>query len=294
MSDDTLDIGNLPAGDASEGFDAADAAVVSEARAHGWVPEDQWRGDPSDWVDAHTYVRKGREVRGLLRKELDTLRKEKSDLEARLAAQGATVAELREYMAKLEQRATENVMKSLKAEKRDAIASGDMVRADEIEEQIDALKASESAVPKPKDPVPQPTVHPEVAAWMARNPWFSDENPELVDYCNGATLSLIQAKQRAGQSFTPTSILEEVTERARKAFPQHFHDGAAAMFDGGGHGGGGGTPRSSGRKSGFASLDADARAQFQRFYDAGYYVDLKTGKKLDLAVAQAEYFKEYR
>jgi hypothetical protein len=185
---------------------------------------------------------------------------------------------------------------SLKRAKKDALTAGDHDAAAEYDEQIDQLKDAPSAVPKTKAPEQQQQVHPDVAAWMSRNPWFNDDNPEMVEYANGATIALMQARQRAGQTYTPQQILDEVTTKVRKMFPKQFggDEAPARMFESSGSSSGSsGRAAGSGGKTAFDKLPAEARAQFKRFYNAGYYVDVKTRKPLDEKAAQAEYLKEY-
>jgi hypothetical protein len=291
MSDVIEDLGS---DEGNEG--QLDPALLAEAAEQGWVPQDKWQGKPEEWSDAETFVRRGREINPILRKALKKERERTAALEADLRATGATVAELREYLSKVEERATKNALASLKKARSDALAAGDHDSAAQYEEQIDELKDSPSAVPK-ATPAPQAQqMHPEVAAWMSRNPWFNDENPELVEYANGATIALMQAKQRAGQTYTPQEILDQVTAKVKKVFPKAFggDEPPARMFESGGSSAGSsGASRGTGGKTAFDKLPAEARAQFKRFYNAGYYVDVKTRKPLDEKAAQAEYLKEY-
>jgi DNA-binding transcriptional MerR regulator len=294
MSDVNVDITEL--GQEPAAPDVA-PEILAEAQEQGWVPFEQWVHKPEEWCDAETFVRRGREINPLLRKALKEERKKTAALEAELRNTGATVAELREYLAKVEERATKNALAQLKAQRREALSQGDQVAADDIEQQMDELKSSASAVPK-APPAPQPQqIHPEVAAWMGDNPWYSDDNPEMQEYANGVAMSLMARRNAAGQQFTPKDILPEVTAKVRKMFPKHFSRGEeapAAMFESGGSASGSARSASSPRgASAFDKLPAEARAQFKRFYDAGYYVDLKTRKPLDVKAAQAEYLKEY-
>jgi hypothetical protein len=283
MTDEVLDEGN-------EGIDPA---VLAEAAEQGWVPQDQWKGKAEEWSDAETFVRRGREINPILRKALKKERERTAALETELRATGATVAELREYLAKVEERATANALASLKRARTAALEAGDHAAAAEAEEQMDQLKDSPSAVPKAKTATTQ-TIHPQVQSWMDDNPWYNDDE-DMKAYADGIAQRLMQA--RAGTTFEPKDILPTVTDKVKKMFPAKFQGDAppSAMFEGGGGGGTGGTRSGlpTGGKSAFDKLPAEARSQFKRFYEAGYYIDLKTKKPLDLKAAQAEYLKEY-
>ncbi|CAB4183418.1 hypothetical protein UFOVP1078_64, partial [uncultured Caudovirales phage] len=53
-----------------------DASVIQEAVSQGWVSKDKYRGDEKDWVDAETFVKRGREILPILRKNNENLLKE--------------------------------------------------------------------------------------------------------------------------------------------------------------------------------------------------------------------------
>jgi hypothetical protein len=90
-------------------------------------------------------------------------------------------------------------------------------------------------------------------------------------------------------------ILSEVTNDVRRRFPELFEAGAP-MFDTSSGGGRGGPARANSKSAkGFNSLPADAKAQFQRFYDQNFYTQKgDKSKKMSLADAQAEYFANYQ
>lgn len=295
MSDDIDDVGGGEEGGTPE----VPAEILAEAQEQGWVPQDKWTGRPEEWSDAETFVRRGREINPILRKALKKERERTAALEAELRSTGSTVAELREYLAKVEERATANALAQLKRQRTQALSEGDHAAAADLDEQIDELKEAKSAVPAakaaPANAAPNLANHPEVVAWMAQNRWYSEDNEDLVAFANGTAVNVANRLRAQGQPFTPATVLEQVTERVKKAFPQYFNPGSGAMFESGGSPSG--STRSASvpprKGAGFATLPKSAQSQFQRFYDAGYYVNVKTGKPLDLAAAQEEYFKEY-
>lgn len=266
--------------------------ILAEATEQGWLPKDQWGGKPEEWSDAETFVRRGREINPILRKALKKERERTADMEARLRANDATVAELRGYLQKVEERATENALRQLKAQRRAALEAGDHAGADEVEEQIDQLQRSESAVPKAAT-APAQGIHPQIQAWMDENPWYGPHNQDMVDFADGVAVK--EMARRRGTTFTPNDVLPIVMERVKKAFPQAFgpKETPAAMFEGGGSStGSSGAARGTTRKSGFDSLPKDAQQQFKRFYTSGWYVG-PDGKKLTEADAKVQYLKEY-
>ena len=64
MSEDTVDDGG-----GADNLDAADEVspeILREAKTLGWVPKDQFRGSADDWVDASTFVERGKQVMPIL------------------------------------------------------------------------------------------------------------------------------------------------------------------------------------------------------------------------------------
>lgn len=80
------------------------AADITEAKEMGWVPEEEFRGDKSKWIDAGTFLARGRDVMPLLRKNNQRLRDERKldkdkikELEQRLTDGEESVKELLEF-----------------------------------------------------------------------------------------------------------------------------------------------------------------------------------------------------
>lgn len=49
--------------------------LEKEARVFGWVPKEDFRGSEDDWVDADTFVKRGKEINPILRKNNELLMK---------------------------------------------------------------------------------------------------------------------------------------------------------------------------------------------------------------------------
>src|SRR3972149_6496674 len=49
--------------------------IPNEAKQFGWVPQDDFKGDPEQWRDAATFLQRGKEINGFLRKDLEKIQK---------------------------------------------------------------------------------------------------------------------------------------------------------------------------------------------------------------------------
>lgn len=284
MSDDT-ELNNEPQ------EPQLDPAIELEAREQGWVPKELWHGKEEDWTDAAEFVRRGNEIKPILKKALEKERVHSAKLEKELTELKLTVKELAEHRAKIEEAAYKRAMADLKTQRREALQAGDLALADEVEEAIDQLKDEKPTVaPTKKDDPKAPVTEtdPRIQNWINSNAaWYNDrpENEDMVVFANGLTAKMVNAARQRGEEPDPITILAETSKRVRQTFPEAFKT-PPSMVDGGSQDGGG-KGGGSGSKKGFATLPADAKVQFERFYKSGYYPNMK---KED---AQAQYFADY-
>lgn len=256
------------------------------ARAEGWRPKEQFRGDPDEWVDAETFVRRGREINPILRRNNERLQSEINRLGGQLKEATDAVKNLQEYNAKLEQKAYERAIKKIKEERRAAIASGDHATAAELEDELDELreqKPEPAPPPKKEEPAAQQQ-DPILVAWMSENKsWFNDDpdNEEMVIYANTVG-QMLRRRDPQMQKWKGQSFLDEIRARVVKQFPDRFgrRAGGSAMVEGsGGPASGEGAGGKGGSKS-LASLPAEARSQFKQLNSEKWYQDLAKSKNM--------------
>jgi len=174
--------------------DAPDAEIEARARQMGWHPKSEFNGDDSKWVDAAEFVRRGEEVLPILRhtnrrleEQLRTQNAELDKMRGLIAAGQESIAALQEHQAEALQRATEKARRELLAELKAAKRDGDVDREVEITDALDKVRTQESEIaavreglkrapaPAPASKPEQDTPPPELAAWMADNPWFGND-----------------------------------------------------------------------------------------------------------------------
>jgi hypothetical protein len=251
------------------------AALEQEARNQGWVPQDKFRGNPDDWSDAATFVKRGKEINPILRHNNARLEKELANVRAEAADAIQAAKEFREYQKEqFEKKKTDYEVQiaQLKAAKKDAITQGDGDRAVELDEALDAVKEERAALKAPVVAAPQtpsaPQVDPTLQTWIDNNPWYgkdTDESIELTELANG----LANATRRKHPGLTGEAFLakldEALEERQIKA-PKR--ERATPNVEGaGGNGSSGGRPNGKGRS--YADLPGDAKAACDRFVKQG-------------------------
>lgn len=133
-----------------------------EASQMGWAPKEDWikaGHDPKEWRSAEVWLDRGR--------FFSTINSLKNELQVTKQQ----VGEAYQLGRKMAETALQDELKELRAEKRQALEIGDMVKADEIQEQIDSTKDKSREIPPP---VPRNFAPPpEHELFIQRNPWYN-------------------------------------------------------------------------------------------------------------------------
>jgi hypothetical protein len=239
--------------------------VEAKARDQGWRPKEEWTGKPEHWKDAATYIEHG------------DLRATNKRLEDRLARVERTTETAISNLKKQH----EKELADLKAEKRAAVAKGDVKAVDAIDEQIDALKASTpekvsaSGTDAPEDK------HEVQADWLVDNPWYdAPEHEAMTRYAMKISQGYAEEHPKASMK----ENLSHVDTKMRAKFPD-FEWGKQtapttkttganghAPVDGGGI--------SPGRREREAEIPEDDLKVGRQLVAAGAFPDLAAWKKV--------------
>ena len=245
----------------------------SEARAQGWVAADEFRGSESDWVDAETFVRRGKEIMPILRKNNEKLLKELGEAKKDAAEVREAAKEFREFQKQQFERKTkelESQLEQLKQAKREAITQGDGDRAiaiddamDELKEQRQEAKEDLKAAEEKVKEAPQVTQDPTLNEWMDKNDWFGKDT-RLTGMANGLGVEL----RRENPSLQGKAFLDKLDEELAIMLPEKF---GKKRVQNPMEGSSNGTARPSvgtGEKS-YNNLPAEAKAACDKFVKQG-------------------------
>lgn len=234
--------------------------MESEAKELGWVPKEEWRGDPDKWRPAEEFVERGKTVMPILRKNNERLQGQISELHATVGGLQASLQEarealdaMREYGEETARKAYDKAVKDLKEQRRAALKEGDTERALEIEdalEQVEEPKPLAKPAAKPATPTgPAAEEHPEYKAWKADNPWTNDKEKAAYAQAMGQYL------RSSGDTTVGRAFLDKLTAEVEKRFGQPPTPSRVE--------GSTGEPRRSGRT--YADLPAEAKQACDRF-----------------------------
>lgn len=234
--------------------------VEKEARALGWSSKEEWRGRPTDWVDAETFVEKGKHILPIVNERNQTLQREVSELRSQITglagvvkAADATIKALEESHEADTAAQVEQARKDLKAELKIARADGDNVAAAELAEKLDDLnEAARAAPPAKKDEGTQtpPAEHPEFTAWKAKpeNSWFGVDRRRTA-----LAIGVAEDFRAGGDTRTGAAFMDAVVAEVKKTLGEGAPPGGKVE---------GGTHRSDGAggSKSYADLPAEAKA----------------------------------
>lgn len=248
--------------------------IVNEARQGGWVPKEEFRGDETTWVDAETFVERGRQINPILRANNERLKKELAETNKKYQAEledvKRTAAEFKVFQKEAADRKVQQLerqLKELRAARSEATVQEDHEKAAEIEERIDAVK-EQVAEAKTTKPVEQPKTEqapeftPEMKQWFGNNTWYGDqenylEETELVN-------SLGTAIRKRHPTVTGIEFLEMLDQKISEYLPNVKSKRKGASVEGGNR-----SSRSTPGKQSYENLPADAKAACDKYVKQG-------------------------
>lgn len=192
----------IPGEGGDNGNGAADP-VEEKARIQGWVPKEQFRGNPETWIDAKTFVERGDNIIPILKERNEHLAREMKETKE-------SVKELTQFYKNAEERAYKRALQDIEQKKIAAVESADVdgYRAAEAEK-TELEKTKPGAV---QSPVQE---RPEMAAFRTANTWY-DSEPELTAEADALGI----AYSRQGMPYD--KVLLKVQERIKILHPEKF------------------------------------------------------------------------
>jgi hypothetical protein len=199
-----------PQGATEEQVAAPTTPQVSEdeerAMESGWVPKDQWKGDPEAWRPAKEFNERG-------------------ELFNRIKQQSKDISELRNAMSFLTNQQRKqyfqgfnDAIAQLKQRRDAALEEGDLVSAQRINDKIDEHKEVLREQKQQVNTVPvapQPTQT--FFSWAEKNPWYTKDR-KMTHYADAVGLAYKEENPDASEA----DLLRFVSREVRESFPGKF------------------------------------------------------------------------
>lgn len=223
-----------------------DPPEISEDEQHalrtGWQPLDKFKGDPAKWRPAGEWIERADQFIPIARAENRKLNERVEKLERDLRERDEVINASKQFMTGIEERAKTAAIDHLRAERRQALSSGDGDAFDAADAELRKLEAPATPAPKTEQRQTVPVEVQRVYSDFERdNEWYRT-NDDAKDFANAAAHALKAkgidplASPQAAQDF-----LEKVKSQTERAFPElnprrSQNGNRAPMFDGGGNG----------------------------------------------------------
>lgn len=176
------------------------------AKAQGWVPKEEYQGDPEKWRDAKEFVERG-ELFG----KIDSMGKELKETRKALKM-------LQEHHSKVKETEYKRAVDELKALQKRHLEEGNSDAYLETTELLTDLKAEQKAREVVGESVPQQgQVDPRFVDWVAQNKWYEKDH-EMREFAD--TVGLGYASRNPGSD--PEDVLKYVASQVKTRFKEKF------------------------------------------------------------------------
>lgn len=255
--------------------EAATQEAEKEARRQGWRPEDEFKGKKSDWVDADTWLRRGREINPILQKHNNELKERLRVADEKIAVLDLTLKEHAKLWKQTQENAYERQIKELKSDRTLARREGEDDVVDEINDAINHLTKQKESIKVPgeevltniKTPVPNPEGARIFEEWAEDNSWYNQDKA-LTAMADGVFLKLTNADPSLRGT---KKVLKLVEDEVKEMAPEKFSNPLRKK----GSGVGGSSSSTTGSSSkpiggkGYKDLPAEAKTAARQFETRG-------------------------
>lgn len=219
----------------------------AEAKAMGWRPPTEFKGDPTKLVDAKTYVERGETFIPFIKKDRDETKRELAELKR-------TVKQYAKHAEKVEERAYQRALADLQAKHDDAVETGDVAAARAVVREISDLPKPVEATDEPEFDTTQ--ARKELFEWIDDNDWYEADETKRRYADRQAEMMGPAAEWPEGNK----AWLAELGNRVARKFAEKKPNVT--------NGGGNRAAPNGGGKS-FNDLPAEAKAACDKFIKAG-------------------------
>lgn len=183
-------------------------AIEQRAQEQGWVPKDEWDGDPDEWRPAKEFIDRG-------------------ELFKKIEEQSRTIKEVRralEDFSKHHQKVKEvefkRALETLRAQKKEALVEGDADAVVDIDEKIDAVREAQREAAQTPQQTPQADPQNNIVfqGWVAKNGWYNT-NQAMRAYADRLGNQL-----GAEGGMSVTDLLNKVEQEVKREFAHKFNN----------------------------------------------------------------------
>lgn len=190
-------------------------SAEEQARSNGWLPQEEYQGDPENWVGATEFNKRG-ELLGTIIKE----QRKNKKMAREITELKDSMRELGEHNKKIAKIEREKAKRDLLEIKERALEEGDSKTVVDIDDQLLDIKVQEKEADEAADTPPaQPAAPEELIEWAEDNPTIAN-NPLLSKVFEAQLASLVSENPSLRND--PAEALRQATELIEEEFPEKF------------------------------------------------------------------------
>lgn len=179
---------------------------VAKATEMGWRPQEEWTGDPEDFIEAKEFVRR-QPLFDKINEQHKALKRLEQSFEA-----------LKTHHSRVKESEYNRALEQLKKAKRQALVDGETNQALEIEDRIDDIQAQKKEFESTLPDTPAPVVeNPTFDRWRLQNSWYQ-RDAAMTAYADKIGTEL----NRRGLSMD--EVLQQVSQEVKKEFKHKFEN----------------------------------------------------------------------
>ena len=180
--------------------------IQEAARGQGWVPQEEWDGDPTQWRDAQVFLERGEyfKTMGTQRKQIDKL--------------NAVVEKMAVIQSKTREDERQRVLKELSTEKVSAMEDGEFDRVATIDNEMSKIRSEPAmTVPSVEGQTEQKYTQDKIADYIDNNSWYRT-NSDMRQYADSIAVGFRQSNPQA----TIDDVLEYTDSETKIRYPEQF------------------------------------------------------------------------
>lgn len=224
-----------------------------KARAQGWVPKEDFKGDPAKWKDAETFVKHGEDILPVLKERNEHLVKEMQGMKQ-------DFNKFVEYAKKAEERAYQRAIADLEKRELQAVADQDVDAMQALQKERQDLFQNTPKLPEVKN-----EENPLMVAFKERNKWY-ESDPELTAEADALGAAFAQ------RNMAYPALLAKVEETMKALHPEKFGNSRREQHPAVEFSNDTGLPKKRNERT-YENLPADAKAACEKFIQRGWVKD---------------------
>ena len=180
--------------------------IQEAARSQGWVPQEEWDGDPTQWRDAQVFLERGEyfKTMGTQRKQIDKL--------------NAMVEKMATIQAKTREDEREKVLKELSQKKAVAMEEGEYNRVVDIDNEMNKIRSEPAmSVPNVEGQSEDKYTQDQIANYIDNNQWYRT-NSDMRQYADSIAVGFRNSNPNA----TIDDVLEYTDKEVQIRYPEKF------------------------------------------------------------------------